>query len=115
MAKDRIIRLDSKGTTYIMKVAPTGHLENLYYGRKLRDNALTESLQQKRGIGVGTGVGYTEQSPMMFLETACLETSTPGKGDFRSPAVLVGRVCSLSNIIRRASIDFVIGLPFLKS
>ena len=89
MVKDRVIRLDSKGTTYIMKVAHTGHLENLYYGRKLRDNALIDSLCQKRGTAIGTGVGYTEQNPMMFLETACLETSTPGKGDFRSPAVIV--------------------------
>ena len=89
MVKDRVIRLDSKGTTYIMKVASTGHLENLYYGRKLRDDALIDSLQQKRGIGIGTGVAYTEQHNMTFMETACLEASTPGKGDFRSPSVLL--------------------------
>ena len=89
MAQDRVIRLDSKGTTYIINISRTGHLENLYYGRKLRENALTDALLQNRSIGIGTGVGYTEQNPLMFLETSCLETSTPGKGDFRSPAVLV--------------------------
>ena len=35
-----IIRLDSRRTSYIIKVSETGHLENLYYGRKLRSDSM---------------------------------------------------------------------------
>ena len=86
---DGIIRLDGKTTTYIIRVNGAGHLENFYYGRKLRDDAVLEGLYPKRMIGIGTGVSYTEHDPLLFLENTCLETSTPGKGDFRSPAILV--------------------------
>ncbi len=84
-----IIRLDGKNTTYIIRVNGAGHLENLYYGRKLKADAELEALLPKRLIGIGTGVAYAERDPLLFLETTCLETSTPGKGDFRSPAVLL--------------------------
>lgn len=86
---DGIIRLDGKTTTYIIRVNGAGHLENFYYGRKLRDDSVLEGLYPKRMIGIGTGVSYTEHDPLLFLENTCLETSTPGKGDFRSPAILV--------------------------
>lgn len=87
--KNHMIRLDSKNTTYIIRITETGHLENIYYGRKLKQDAYVEALVQPREIAVGTGVAYSEKNPLMFLETACLETSTPGKGDYRSPAVVV--------------------------
>lgn len=84
-----IIRLDSRRTSYIIKVSETGHLENLYYGRKLRSDSDMDALLIKRVIGIGTGVAYTERRPLVFLDTTCLETSSPGKGDFRTPAVQV--------------------------
>ncbi len=86
---DRILRLDGKNTTYMIRVNSTGHLENLYYGRRLREDATIEPLLQNRSMGLGTAVAYDEINPLLFLETACLETSTPGKGDFRTPAILV--------------------------
>lgn len=84
-----IIRLDSRRTSYIMRVGETGHLENLYYGRRLRPDSDLNALAQKRVIGIGTGVAYSERKPLVFMDTMCLETSTPGKGDFRTPAVQV--------------------------
>ena len=87
--KNHMIRLDSKNTTYIIRITETGHLENIYYGRKLKQDACVEALIKSREIAMGTGVAYSEKDPLMFLETACLETSTPGKGDYRSPAVVV--------------------------
>ena len=85
--KSRIIRLDGRNTTYMILVDGTGHLEHLYYGRKLRDDAVAAPLISKRPP-VGTAVGYSEKNPQLFLDTLCLETSTPGKGDFRTPAVV---------------------------
>ncbi len=87
--KKHMIRLDSKNTTYIIRVTETGHLENIYYGRKLKQDAYVEALIKPREVAIGTGVAYSEKDPLMFLETTCLETSTPGKGDYRSPSVVV--------------------------
>ena len=70
MQRDRIIRLDGKNTTYLIRVNGTGHLENIYYGRRLRDDASIEPLLPSRSIGIGTGVGYDEKNPLLFLETA---------------------------------------------
>lgn len=89
MANERIIRLDGKSTTYLIRINSVGHLENLYYGKKLRYDATLEALLPNRTVGIGTGVAYSEKNTLLFLETACLETSTPGKGDFRTPAVQV--------------------------
>ena len=89
ISSEKIIRLDGKNTTYIIRVNSTGHLENLYYGKRLRDDATIKPLLQNRSMGLGTAVAYDEKNPLLFLETACLETSTPGKGDFRSPAIVV--------------------------
>ena len=87
--KERIIRLDGKNTTYLIRVNSTGHLENLYYGKRLRHDATLQPLMQRRSIGLGTSVGYDEKNPLLIMDAACLETSTPGKGDFRTPAVVV--------------------------
>lgn len=87
--RQHMIRLDGKGTTYIMRIDEAGHLENLYYGKKLRQDAMVEALLPKREAPIGIGAGYSETNPLLYLETSCLETSTPGKGDYRSPAVVV--------------------------
>ena len=88
-----IIRLDSRNTTYIIRINENGILENIHYGRKLRENTSVEALYPKRQA-IGTGVSYSESNPDLFLQTACLETSTPGKGDFRSPAAVISRAVS---------------------
>jgi len=87
--KEHMIRLDSKNTTYIMRINEAGHLENLYYGRKLRQDAKVEALLPKLENKRGTIPSYSENNQFLFLETTCLETSTPGKGDYRTPAVVV--------------------------
>lgn len=87
--RQNMIRLDSKNTTYIMRINEAGHLENLYYGRKLRQDAKVEALLPKREIAIGTGVAYNEENPLLFLETACLEVGTQGKGDYRSPSIVI--------------------------
>ena len=33
---DNYFILNTKNTTYAMRVLPTGHLEHLYYGRKIK-------------------------------------------------------------------------------
>ena len=55
--RQHMIRLDGKGTTYIMRINEAGHLENLYYGKKLRQDAMVEALLPKREAPIGIGAG----------------------------------------------------------
>lgn len=46
---DNYFILNTKNTTYAMRVLPTGHLEHLYYGRKIKINKDTiEAIVEKR-------------------------------------------------------------------
>lgn len=81
-------RLDSNKTTYAFRVTETGHLEHLYYGEKLKSNSSFISVIPMQTTSIGNGVAYSEQNEDVFLETLCLETSTPGKGDYRNSAIV---------------------------
>lgn len=92
--------LDTKNTTYAFAVMPTGQLEHLYYGRKIRiDDA--DALREKHTFGPGNTIAYINDHGEYTLEDVRLETSAYGKGDIREPMVEV--VCADGS----SSLDFV--------
>ena len=82
-------RLTTKRTSYIFGVTAFGHLEHLYYGKRIPEDQETELFQIKRTAFIGTSVAYDEKDPMYCLDNMCLEWSGIGKGDYReTPAEL---------------------------
>ncbi len=85
--ENELFVLETKNNTYCFRVMPSGHLEHLYYGKKitLKDNyeAITEKVIY---IG-GTQIVYSEKYPQIGLENLCLEMSSYGKGDVREPMI----------------------------
>ena len=81
--------LDTKNTTYCFRVTDTGHLEHLYYGKKITISAESdvESLTEKCAYFAGTSNNYNEHTPTLTLENVRLEMSSYGKGDIREPFV----------------------------
>lgn len=81
--------LETLGTTYAFRVLPSGHLEHLYYGRRIP--ASTEGdllpLGEKRTFEPGAVIVYDKEHKALVLEDLCLEMSGPGKGDIREPMV----------------------------
>lgn len=78
--------LDTEHTTYGFRVLETGHLEHLYYGRKIRlDEASLEAIGEKRMFPPGNTCIYRADHPELSLEDICLEMSAHGKGDIREP------------------------------
>lgn len=78
--------LDTEHTTYGFRVLETGHLEHLYYGRKIRlDEASLEAIGEKRIFPPGNTCLYRADHPELSLEGICLEMSAHGKGDIREP------------------------------
>jgi len=78
----REFHLQTQNTSYIMKVAKSKHLLNLYYGKKIRHRPDFHSLEQSFGIAVGNATTYPDD-PCFDLDTVRLEFPTFGKGDYR--------------------------------
>ena len=79
--------LDTQNTTYVFSVAPSGHLEHLYYGGRvtLNDASECEAFRDKREFEAGNSIVYSKEHPTVLLEDMCLEFSTQGHGDVREP------------------------------
>lgn len=83
--------LDTKNTTYCFRVMETGHLEHLYYGRKisLPEGIGAEALVEKQAFAPGNLNCYDEEHKNFSLEDIRLEMSSYGKGDVRDPFIEV--------------------------
>jgi len=88
---DNLFILDTNHTTYAFHVLETGHLEHIYYGKKIQINSKLEaiSLIEKRVVLPGNTVYYNDENKALGLEDVCLEMSSYGKGDIRDPFIEV--------------------------
>ena len=80
--------LDTEHTTYAMKVLGSGHMEHLYYGRKIRLDS-EDGLTEQHEFAPGTSVVYSAEQKNFSLEDMRLEMSSYGKGDVREPFIEV--------------------------
>ncbi len=90
---DGIFVLSTAHTTYAFALLPTGQLEHLYYGRKIRlEEPLEEAirpLREQHTFQPGNSVVYDKDHESYTLEDMCLEMSSYGKGDIREPFVQI--------------------------
>ena len=82
-----IIHLNTRNSSYIMDVLPTGELQNLHYGKRLRCMEDYYPLQPKNHVPYGSMVYTDPLNPNIGLDDQCLEYSGLGRGDFREPAI----------------------------
>ena len=85
--------LDTDNTTYVFSLSPSGHLEHLYYGSKLKVSFAGECevFREKREFEVGNSIVYSKEHPTVLLEDMCLEFSALGHGDVREPFLEIVR------------------------
>ncbi len=88
---ENVFVLDTKNTTYCFQTLESGHLEHLYYGKKIRIEcgADVKSLAEKQAFPPGNSNVYDEKNPKLSLENMRLEMSSYGKGDLREPLIEV--------------------------
>lgn len=91
---DNLWVLDTAHTTYAFALLPTGQLEHLHYGGKLRIESKEDAdcLREKHAFQPGNSVVYDQEHLEYTLEDMRLEMSALGKGDIREPFVEVVRV-----------------------
>ncbi len=86
---ENVFVLDTLHTTYCFQVLESGHLEHLYYGKKLRIDRASDvaSLVEKQPFPPGNANVYDKKFPKLSLESLRLEMSSYGKGDIREPFI----------------------------
>lgn len=88
-----VFLLETQNTSYIFRIMKSGHLEHLYYGRKvyLGETSRAKSdgiraLTQKYANNTG-GIAYNQKDVAISMNDVRLEVSGRGTGDFRQPFV----------------------------
>lgn len=99
-AKDNNFILETDNTTYAFRVTGSGHLEHMYYGRKISLGDV-DVITEKSAFCPGTSLNYTQDDLSFSLEDICLEASGQGKGDIREP------FCELVHADGSRTCDFV--------
>ena len=81
--------LNTKGTSYAMRVTPSGHVEHMYYGKKIRVAHNLGGLFERQEFIVGNNNSYSPEYPYLTLNNLCMEYSAEGKGDNREAMIVV--------------------------
>lgn len=81
--------LNTKNTTYAFRIMELGHLEHLYYGKRIRidDMCGIEALCEQTACAPGNTICYDNDHLDFSMEDRCLEVSAYGKGDLRDSFV----------------------------
>ncbi|HEY8390724.1 MAG TPA: alpha-galactosidase [Clostridia bacterium] len=85
--KDNIFHLDTVNTSYVFKITKFGHLQSIYYGRKISHLDDYDALIEKNSIIYGSSVLYSKDDPLYCLDHIPQEYTTVGKGDYRATAI----------------------------
>ncbi|GMQ49539.1 alpha-galactosidase [Vibrio sp. 10N] len=80
--------LQTKRSSYLIKVTSTGHLIHLHYGDRLTHRPHFDALEHLYQGKLGSSTDYADV-PGQTLNTFRLEVPTFGKGDYRSPLLHV--------------------------
>lgn len=89
IVKENVFRLDTANTTYMFRITKFGHLEHVYYGKRLDDMDLADVLAEKSQFAAGNSVAYDKEDNLYCLDNMLLEWSDNGRGDYRqSPTEL---------------------------
>ncbi len=83
--ENRVFKLQSQNTSYWFQIGPFGHLEHIYYGRKLPLDQPIKPLALKSTAMLGSSVMYDKSNATYSLDKICLEWAGIGKGDYRNP------------------------------
>ena len=96
--ENQLFSLHTRHTSYLFRVMETGHLEHLYYGRKI--HPAIDGLMEQHAFAPGNTNIYDSEHLQFSLEDACLEMSSFGKGDIREPFVELTLSDGLKNLNR---------------
>lgn len=83
---NKLFHIQSKRTSYILSVLETGHLINLYWGRKINSNKINYVVKKR---ACGSFLADLDNIDALHLEVIAQEYPSYGNPDLRSPAIQV--------------------------
>ena len=86
---DNIFKIDTKDTSYIIRISKFNHILNDYYGARINDTLNFDFSQEKYGCMAGTAVNYSEEDTSYVLDMLSSEITSVGKGDYKEPSILI--------------------------
>ncbi len=86
---ENVFHLQTEKTSYIFRALPSGQLESLYYGKKIRRHKDYTFLYDKHEMGYGNTTARSQDDTKLSLDHIPLEYSAYGKGDYRLPAIQI--------------------------
>jgi alpha-galactosidase len=72
LEKKLVFSLHTEATSYLFRVTETGHLEHLYYGRRIDSEQPLEPLFKKSSLPLERSVAYDEEHLNFSLDNLCL-------------------------------------------
>ena len=88
LVENGVFKLDTPKTTYLFRIAETGHPVHLYYGEQLGCVGDISAYAAGTGLRMPTLVNYSDDAPRFYTAASLFETSSFGKGDLREAAFL---------------------------
>ncbi|MBQ9756191.1 MAG: alpha-galactosidase [Clostridia bacterium] len=84
--KEKVFKLDTKGSSYIFAISDYEYVEHLYYGKKIPDVDV-KSISDRQ---IYTFTAYDNEGERKFaINNVLLEQSSFGSGDMRTPSLVV--------------------------
>lgn len=87
--ENNVFHLQTKDTSYVFRAMPSGQLESLYYGKKIKNQTDFTFLFDKHDNGFGNSTARSQDDTSLSLDNIPLEFSAYGKGDYRVPAMQI--------------------------
>ena len=90
LSKENVFHLSTNDTSYILFVDKSNHVGLQYYGTILPILNDYEPIKEKLKYSYGTSViSENEENAQISLDYTTLEYSTPGRGDYNEPSIIL--------------------------
>ena len=87
--KNNVFHLQTKKTSYILRALPSGQIEGMYYGKRIRNHDDFTFIYDKHECGYSNATPRSQKDTSLSLDHIALEYSAYGKGDYRVPAMQI--------------------------
>ena len=85
---NNIFKIDTKNTSYIIRVSKFNHLLNDYYGAKIEHDENYEFSMEKYPTVGGCTISY-DKNDHYCLDMYSSEVGSVGKGDYKEPSLII--------------------------
>lgn len=84
---DNVFHIQTHKTSYVFRALPSGQLESMYYGKRIRNHSDFTFMYDKHECGFSNATPRSQSDTSVSLDHIPLEYSAYGKGDYRLPAM----------------------------